>query len=298
MCALKKGRLTCSTMDFSSPTIKRGDTWVPKKWNMPEGMDYPTGIWTDGTNIYCSSHMTMGGFEGQFVLNGDTWEPKVWNGLTEFPSYYIWTDGVNIYYSYNDSFKSAPVGNYVLNGDTWEPKIWNNEPMYWNASDLWTDGTNIYLSCSWGVYVLNGDTWEPKTWSGNINMHPAYIWSDGVNIYHSSVLHYVLNGDTWEPKTFANSLETYFDGQNIWTDGVNVYYGTGDECYVLNGDTWEPKVWKGANAGGSGVWTDGTNIYYKNYVLTTSAPPEPPDPTALLMGYRVGCALRAMRGKQ
>ena len=65
----------------------------------------------------------------------------------------------------------------------------------------------------------------------------------------------------WIQKTW-NGLSNFL-GSRCWSDGVNIYYSSLDEQYVLNGDTWEEKDWgEKSLPNGSNVWTDGTNVYY------------------------------------
>ena len=75
--------------------------------------------------------------------------------------------------------------------------------------------------------------------------------------------------------------------------------------YALKNGEWAYSSEHDSDYGGlktvhSLVWADHDVYKGSTIVLSASATIPVPtyDPTALLMGYRVGCALRAMRGKQ
>ena len=242
-------------------------------------------IWTDGTNTYYSSGSS------QYKLNGLNWEPMTWSGLTSFDGQDIWSDGTNIYYSYNTNqyklnsttwesmtwtgltdFKGRDIfakgsdvyyianTSYKLNGTTWETITWTGTYTPSNASDVWTDGTNIYYSFGTFQSKLNGTTWESMTWTGLTNFDGDRIWTDGTDIYCSDYsTQKKLNGTSWESITWTG--KTSFSGQYVWTDGTDVYYDSG---YKLNGTTWERIYRYGISPlfYGKYIWTDGTNIYY------------------------------------
>ena len=111
-----------------------------------------------------------------------------------------------------------------------------------------------------------GDTWSTKTWTGLTNFSGSGIWTDGDNIYYSSVnAHYVLDKSTstWSKKTWTGL--TNFSGNNIWTDGDNIYFSDTSAQYVLDKSTstWSTKTWTGLiGINGNNIWTDGDNIYY------------------------------------
>ena len=112
--------------------------------NLPEYFD-PTGVWTDGTNIYYSyTYPTT----VHLVLDvaTSTWSPKTWNGLTRFSGGSIWTDGTDTYYS---SYR-----NYVLDKatSTWNDIDWGFEIT--NGRNIWTDGYNTYYSDGGEQYIL------------------------------------------------------------------------------------------------------------------------------------------------
>ncbi len=121
---------------------------------------------------------------------------------------------------------------------------------------------------------------ELKTWYGLTNFNGDRIWTDGTNIYYSSLTdHYVLDKSTstWSTKTW-NGLSN-FHGFRIWSDGENIYFseyisGYSDKQYILDKSTstWSPKTWYGLTGfDGENIWTDGTDIYYSSgstqYVL-------------------------------
>lgn len=150
-----------------------------------------------------------------------------------------------------------------------------------------TIATNIDLASKQDKYVLEKiytNAWSTKTWTGLTSFAGNYsIWTDGENIYYSTVSsdpdlpkQYVLNKTTssWEIKTWYGL--TNFSGECIWTDGENIYYSGGKSSsqYVLNKttSTWSTKTWSGlTSVRGNSIWTDGDSIYYSygsnQYVL-------------------------------
>lgn len=303
---LKKGSLDCRPK-FSPPTpFLHRSNWVkePTIKNAPDGM-YGDDIWTDGTDIYYSNSLG----EQQYVLRNNTWERKEWNisGLT---ASCIWTDGTDIYFSRGDDEQ------YVLKNGNWEPKEWKGDIP--SGGQIWSDGTNIYYSSNGAQYVLIGDTWEKKKWKvpsssclyySSLSVRDLYgdrIWSDGTNIYYccgpdSRDEQFVLNGDTWSYKTWEG-LNPF--GNRIWTDGTNIYHSYAGEHHILKDGVWIPHEWSGATPTASNIWSDGTNIYLNQFeaYMLGGGPTEVyvlgainRNPTAMLMGFQVGQALRRMR---
>ena len=256
------------------------DGWSTKTWSGLTNFT-PTGIWSDGDNIYYSANSS------QYVLNKatGTWTAKTWNGFTPTYGYAIWSAGGNIYYSYRSD-------QYVLNKatSTWTAKTWNGfYPNNITASDknyVWSDGTNTYWSYSSSQqYIFNATTaeWEEKTWNGLTSFKGNSVWTDGEDIYYSSYSeHYILDKatDTWLPKTW-NGLSS-FRGDRVWTDGENTYccndvLHESYQCILdKSTSTWLPKTWnkdKNLSSGISGeyVWSDGEHTYYStgsnHYIL-------------------------------
>ena len=128
------------------------------------------------------------------------------------------------------------------------------------------------------------DTWSVKTWRGLTSLDGKNIWTDGTNVYYSSLSsNYVLNKETstWETKDWGSRNPL---GSDVWTDGTNIYYSGFNTYppdtsthYVFDKETstWSDKTWSGLTAfNGKNIWTDGTNVYYSNqtthYVLNKS----------------------------
>ena len=152
----------------------------------------------------------------------------------------------------------------------------------WNAYDVWTDGTNTYLSyVSEDSQTVYNDVWnkgwKTKTWKGFTPWSGAQIWHANGEIYFANS-HYLTkddNGqftDTWAPKTWGGLTE--FDGTGIWTDGSDTYYSDSNGTWRLDAatSTWTQKIWEGfMPVAGNRIWTDGRDVYYSyidtHYVL-------------------------------
>lgn len=255
-------------------------TWEEKTWYGNYDSTYLTAdnIWTDGKNVYCTTHKWE-----TYILNQEnsTWQEKTWN-VNNIYANNTWSDGENIYYS------SGSI-QYILNKETstWEEKTWYGyQPS--SSKYIWTDGENIYYSNESTYnrqYILNKetDTWETITWNGVSNIQGEDTWTDGVNTYfcdgHDN---FILHKDTrtWiEINLTVNCLdgtnkEVLISAEDVWTDGVNVYYSSYSEQYIWNKETstWSEKTWTGlTNFNGDCIWSDGLNFYYSNgseqYVL-------------------------------
>ncbi len=221
-------------------------------------LNYGSGFWLDGENIYYSNGYTHYAFDKETLV----WKEKEWKGLTRFSGSSIWTDGENIYYAVGSSHR-------VLNKETstWETKTWNIDV---EAPNIWTDGVNVYYTTTVKSYVLDKetDTWVEKAdWPHYGPLAGEHVWSDGNNLYYSNGSgQRVLNKETdaWVSKAW-NGLQ-YFDGKDIWSDGVNIYYSTATEQYVLDKetDTWDKITWYmlDVNLYGRNVFTDGENHYF------------------------------------
>ena len=107
------------------------------------------------------------------------------------------------------------------------------------ASEIWTDGENIYYSLGTDrQYQLDRttSTWSNKTWNGYTDFSGSGIWTDGVNIHianHNTGAYYQLDKSTstWitQPWNGFNDLV----GEDVWTDGTNIYHSYGDAQYQL-----------------------------------------------------------------
>lgn len=306
MAVLRKGSCQCRPVALPPSGIGGKNTW--EKITM-----YPTSlvvgakyIWTDGKNIY---NFRMYGTDCQ-ILNDNTWEPHTWKSDTDLRGDFIWSDGTNIYSSHYTEIGLDKNEHLVLNGDTWISKKWklqSSRDYMPNGYDIWSDGTNIYYSESYRHLVLDGDTWKDKEW--NVEFHGAAVWSDGVEIYmytdsdSDTAGNYQLIDGVWKRKEWNIDIAA---GANVWTDGENMYYSGGKQQYVLRDGNWYPQTWNGyPDFYGNEVWSDGMRWYIShtfygqgnvNYVLTDFTPPTPSrSPSAMMLGYQVGQAVRGMR---
>ncbi len=156
----------CSTGSNQYVLNKSTSTWSTKTWNGLTDFD-GSNIWTDGTDIYYSST------SNQYVLNKatSTWSIKTWTGLTDFNASSIWTDGIDIYHS-------AGNQQYVLDKatSTWTTKSWGISIA---GQQIWTDGTTIYK----GATALIGSQGASGGPSG---LNATDVWTDGANIYFSN----------------------------------------------------------------------------------------------------------------
>ena len=179
-------------------------------------------MWDDGENLYYSSGTS------QKVLNFNTmtWENKTWNGLTNFAGNKIWTDGIDIYYSNGTS------GHWVLNRntDTWETKTWTTY-IGFHGNYIWKDARGRIFSLSGGNFYKLNDARDEfvriTTSTGLTSGNASYIWTDGINVYHSNAsTHYIFDHDNlkWTTKGFLGNH--YFSGNSIWHDNVGGVYST------------------------------------------------------------------------
>ncbi len=243
---------------------------------------FNSGIWSDGTNTYYSS------YRNHYIFNEATlsWEPKTWYGLVSFSGSDLWSDGVDVYYSYYYySTRDEIISNrqYVLNRetDTWVEMTWNGF-NYIDAEDVWSDGDNIYY---YGVfwpgaggpyavdYKLNRETrtWEkisnPGLSTGCWATSMDNIWSDGENLYYSSIPsseNYHLMFDRTTEKWVSTEWNIAMIGSMVWSDGINIYYSYNELQYVLDKttNTWVEQLWGTGNFQGSIVYKLGEHCYY------------------------------------
>ena len=197
------------------------------------------------------------------------------------PAQNVWTVDENVYFlakGYNSGY------SFKLDKRTfsWFVAARFDYRPDWNAYDVWTDGTNTYLSyvSEDGQTVYNdvwNKSWKTKTWKGFTPWSGAQIWHANGEIYFANS-HYLTkddNGqftDTWAPKTWGGLTE--FDGTGIWTDGSDTYYSDSNGTWRLDAatSTWTQKIWEGfMPVAGNRIWTDGRDVYYSyidtHYVL-------------------------------
>ena len=115
--------------------------------------------------------------------------------------------------------------------------------------------------------------WVAKTWTFPTGydkyFSPAYIWTDGENVYHSrTATQLKLNKatSTWVRQTWKGVNQP--DGSFVWTDGDNTYLENYSAHYVLNKatSTWVEKTWNGfTNFNVNNLWTIGDTIYLSGY---------------------------------
>jgi len=250
------------------------NTWVPCPMTGYSGQMRGYDIFYDGEHAYF--------FTGDLYRFNS--EEKSWtlvqSGIYRGYGRWVWSDGENYYSSapgiaISDSYYHR--GQYVFDKstETWSTKEWYGIATFSAYENLWSDGTNIYLSSADTHWVLDTSTmtFTPKTWYGLTSFSGRPIWTDGENIYYSGGvgLQYVLDKSTstWSTKTW-NGFSSV-DGEDIWTDGENIYWSSGNNQYVLDKSTstWSAKTWN-ISLSGRNVWKEGDNIYYTHYVLDKS----------------------------
>ena len=170
-------------------------------------------------------------------------------------------------------FMSRSSYQYSLENGEWVTKTWSGLSSF-NATDIWTDGTDLYYSNGETHRVFNKSlsAWETKTWYGLTYFNGNYIWTDGTDIYYSnSTNQYVLDKatSTWSQQSWGGTAPSSMTGNNMWTDGTDVYYSNGSVGYIFDKTT---KTWSTSSKAvivsssnyGYAVWTDGTNLYFSN----------------------------------
>lgn len=179
-------------------------------------------MWDDGENLYYSSGTS------QKVLNFNTmaWETKTWNGLTNFAGNKVWTDGIDIYYSNGTS--GHWVLNKTTDTwetKTWTTYIGFHGNYIWKDARgriFSLSGGNFYkLNDARDEFV------RITTSTGLTSGNASNIWTDGTNVYHSyGSTHYVFDHDNlkWTNKGFLGN--NYFSGTSIWHDNVGGVYST------------------------------------------------------------------------
>lgn len=177
-------------------------------------------------------------------LATSTWSTVPWPSYINY-TYYLWTDGNHLYYSNSTT-------HYVLGDDdvTWSNKTWTGPiaQMSFNGAEVWTDGTDIYISGGSAYqYVLDRTTgvWSNKTWNG---------FNPGSNICNvNGEIWYIVNGRVrkLDKATSTWSAESSFTGWNassagydyLWYDGINYHMGytrsSTNTSHILDIDTLE-----------------------------------------------------------
>jgi len=113
------------------------------------------------------------------MLDKNKWiETKKWEDtISSFNAFDVWKYGTHIYYSAGEN------SHYELIDDKWVKKSWNGKNDF-SGKDIWTDGSNVYISDNEKQYILNGNNWEPKQWEGLNELYAPAIWTDGENYYY------------------------------------------------------------------------------------------------------------------
>lgn len=148
-------------------------------------------------------------------------------------------------------------------------------PSYTSGSDIWSDGTDLYISHG-SVdyqYIFNRSTNSWTTISWNIGeLYGSSIWSDGTDIYYGKNYVFDKANKSWVSKTWNNAPNS-FNPTDVWTDGDNIYYTSSNSSFIIDTETstFIPKTWNGSIVPwyGKYMWTDGTNIYH-GYMYTTA----------------------------
>lgn len=233
----------------SDQYVLQGDTWVQKVWN-PNALgkvpQYGYDIWTDGLNWYYSG----GNNTKQYKLNEyGYWVNYSWNGYTSFSGQNIWTDGTRIFISKTSGNIQKILNRYT---STWENVTWSGLSFNPDASNIWTDGEDIYLyNGSSSNYILDKGTFNWTSVTIN-NLPPTFyaseVWSDGENTYYDydtegEVAHLIWNKSTltWDTHSWAG-IPGGIWGSEIWKLGNQIYSSYINEQYVLDKTTHQTKT--------------------------------------------------------
>lgn len=214
---------------------------------------YGNQVWSDGTNTYYSYGST------QYVFNKTTkkWESKTWSGLAGFNGEHIWMDSDNIFVSAG----TAQTTHYALDKSvsTWSTTLDGTTiPTGGYGKYVWSDGNELYFSqgTNHNIFVIedtindNRTGMNTKRWEGASALDPIDMWTDGVNIFHTSTngvttLSFVLDIGRSEWLSHKWNVD-YLQGRHMWSDGKNIYYSNGSTQYILNQtNTIAPMATKG-----------------------------------------------------
>lgn len=264
--------------------------WKTKTWGVNDLKT--SGLWSDGTNIYCTYKGTSINISYVWDNTNKTWNNKTWYGLDDvkFDGADVWTDGTNVYMStvkYASSTDEVDIYYHlVLNKatDTWTPITWNIDFV---GKDTWCKGTDIYLNASRKLDKVN------RTWVSFDLGSLAYgwgtnIWTDGTN-YYRTYLHgnhyetrtnkYNPTTNTWDEYTWNDTAPVQLDGQMIFSYCGDIYFLKERSPYSMwkldrNTSTWsnDSSNWTNQPAPpqyggwGSGMWNFNG---IKNCVCTT-----------------------------
>lgn len=190
-----------------------------------------------------------------------------WTGRVDIIPAMVWTDGDNYYMSNGDS------GQYVFDKDTntWSPKTWTFETATMvnslTGQNIWSDGTDIYLSNMYSQYVLDKatSTWSTTAFTGDFSRPRGQdIWTDGTDYYISTGMancKYNATDKSFNNVTFTGASPS--GAQYIWSDGTNTYYSYNGDNYIFDGSTltFTAVTFTGASVDGNQIVSDGTNIY-------------------------------------
>lgn len=204
-------------------------TWSAKTW-IGQTTINGNRIWTDGTDIFYSNGSTS-----QKVLDKSTstWSTKTWNGApSSLAGNYIWY--LNVNGVTRIMFSNAGSQYYFrTNNSTWTTFNWSasgSDITSFYGYNVWTDGTNTYLSQDNKTYVLtytSGGKWTEITSNGTTAIPGGRMFKYNGEIYgienNSPYEVYKLTSAdttqvTWTKVTFTDQpvLQAAFRGDMFW----------------------------------------------------------------------------------
>ena len=217
-----------------------------------------------------------------YVVDGAVWRIQIVQKDKEFELPVIEETDTQVYNGWKIDGAGESMTKCAITDDTefvldmvnkdWVKVNWfglNN----FNASNIWTDGTDYYYS-EGNIHFKKdpvNNAWEQVTWSGLTEFSGRHVWNYNGKTYYSDATttgegnkNYVLNtaNNTWLTTGWSEFLVGDFifviDGVCYYNDMTSPFTGE----YTFDGETWE-KISAGNIIGGS-VWTDGTDYYACN----------------------------------
>lgn len=144
--------------------------------------------------------------------------------------------------SFNNKTLSRTVDSYGYHAGgraIWLPASTTGLPQYFNGSDVWTDGTDIYFNHSVpsSTYKLDKAT---NTWS-TVSIGFDWATTGGYTVFHDGNITYACynNGTTYRVYQFDNrtkKFSTYYT-QDYSTSAPYVWYNGGDIYHSSNRGT-------------------------------------------------------------
>lgn len=204
-------------------------TWSTKTWNVLTNFD-GNYVWTDGTDIYYSTGSS------QYVLNKttSTWNPKTWGGYTRIGGNNVWYLNVD---SHTYTIFSNGTSQYYFDtgNSAWRTFNWSasgSAITNFSGYNVWTYGTNTYLSQGNKTYVLSyasGSKWTEITSNGTTLITGGKIFKYNGELYGTEnsspyQMYKLTSADrtqvTWTRFDFTNqpAAQAEFRGDMFWNE--------------------------------------------------------------------------------